>query len=103
MYAIVIKAKNLRFTPEELKRKNKNFFITRYRNKEIIVLTKKEIDEKNIHHFVVEEEFPVPLYKQCMDMQMGKKTQKTTKDRRMYPFVKTTIVPSKMYEVYEEI
>lgn len=99
MKTIFVETTNAFKTPKELKQKYKNFFVTRYHNKEIIIVTKTD---SKIYNFIIKEKTNIPLYKQCMDMQMGKIPNKIKEENRTYRVCEIPMCETKRYEVYKE-
>ena len=100
---VITKSRYGNVSPIILKRKNLPFIVTRLYGKVIVVVLKRKIENINSYQFVLETSNKVPLYKQAMDMQMGKVPKQTTTSRRVIPYIKMDYHDNCYYECYEEV
>lgn len=85
---MVVKSRNTRLSMAELRRRRYYYLPVRFANKKILLVSTGNVFQSYTKQIrlAIETEVKIPLYKQSMQMQMGRRPQQTQTDRRIYVF-----------------
>ena len=83
---MIAKSRNTRLSMAELRRRRYFYLPVRFGNKKILLASTKDIFKSYTKQIrlAIEEDIKVPIYKQAMQMQMGRTPQSTQTDCRIY-------------------